>query len=55
MCTPKLTYNDLCMVFENCYPTISDGFYSIENSVLSDKNMFGKTPSWGDQVWCLLP
>ena len=42
MYTPKLTYNDLCMVFENCYPTISDGFYSIENSVLSDKQKISK-------------
>ena len=39
---PKLSYHDLCMVFKTCYPTISDGIYSIENSVLSDIQKISK-------------
>ena len=42
MYTPKLSYYDLCMVIKNCYPTISDGIYSIENSVLSDIQKISK-------------
>ena len=28
MYSPKLSYNDLCMVFKNSYPTITNGYYS---------------------------
>ena len=40
---PNLNFSDVCDVFKNCYPTVTNGFYSMCNSVLSDNNVLKKT------------
>ena len=52
---PSLNFSNICELFLNCYPTITNGIYSIENSVLSDQKVFGKTPGWGVRVRASCP
>ena len=32
----KLSFNNICSIFRNCYPSVTDGIYSLDNPDLSD-------------------
>ena len=41
---PNLNFSDVCDVFKNCYPTVTNGYYCMDNSVLSDNNVSENNP-----------
>ena len=46
---PTLNFSDVCDIFINCYPTVTNGYYSMGNSVLSDYNVF-KNPKKNNKI-----